>query len=216
MSTFPFFPLALKLEGKPCVVIGAADDPEATAKEAALREAGADVKWIQNPTAFREEDVDDAFLVISTPLDDALGARLAHLAQQHRFLLCCIDQPAYGSVAMAAIAKAGPVRVAISTAGLAPRVGKLLKEALQRAMDERFIHFVDRIAQRRFQARRRFPERAQATQRRNAMIEAAEGFEAKVVFSYPQWFEDCRTKRQQSPSAGGATAEGGGRRDAER
>ena len=49
---------------------------------------------------------------------------------------------------MAAIAKAGPVRVAISTGGLAPRVGKGLKERLQAAMDARFARFVERLGAR--------------------------------------------------------------------
>jgi siroheme synthase (precorrin-2 oxidase/ferrochelatase) len=189
ISSPPFFPLALRLQGKHCVVIGPANDREAMEKEAALREAGAYVQWIQNPASLREEDVADAFLVISTPLDDTLSARLQQLSVKHRFLLCCIDQPAYGSAAMAAIAKAGPVRVAISTAGLAPRVGKVLKEALQRAMDARFVRFINRIAERRAQTRERYPERSQIAQRRQAMIEAAEGFEATVTFDYPEWFE---------------------------
>jgi siroheme synthase (precorrin-2 oxidase/ferrochelatase) len=188
-SAPPFFPLALRLEGKPCVVIGAANDREAIEKEAALREAGADVHWIQDAATLREEDVRSAFLVISTPLDDTLSTRLQELSKRHRFLLCCIDQPAYGSVAMTAIAKAGLVRVAISTSGLAPRVGKLLKEGLQRAMDARFVRFIDRIAQLRFQARRQFPDKSQSAKRKDAMIEAARGFEAEVQFIYPEWFE---------------------------
>ena len=109
------------------MVVGEADDREAIEKEATLRESGADVRWIQDPSCVRDEDVIDAYFVISTPHDEALSARLRSLADRHKFLLCCIDQPKYGFVAMAAIAKAGPVRVAISTSGLAPRVGKILR-----------------------------------------------------------------------------------------
>jgi precorrin-2 dehydrogenase / sirohydrochlorin ferrochelatase len=186
----PFFPVGLNLEGRDCVVIGAADDREAVEKEAALREAGAHVRRVYVPDALRDEEVIDAFFVISTPQDAALSARLRILADRHRFLLCCIDQPRYGFVAMAAIAKAGPVRVAISTAGLAPRVGRALKEGLQRAMDARFARFVEHLAERRAQTHAAYPGPQNSVRRRNAMLEAARGFKAEARFEYPRWFTD--------------------------
>jgi siroheme synthase (precorrin-2 oxidase/ferrochelatase) len=191
----PFFPVGLNLEGRHCVVIGAVDDREAVEKEAALRESGAEVLRIFDPVKLRDDDVTGAFFVISTPQDDALSARLRALADRHRFLLCCIDQPKYGFVAMAAIAKAGVVRVAISTAGLAPRVGKALKKGLQRAMDGKFARFVDRLAELRERTHARHPGLENSQMRRNAMIEAARGFEADVRFEYPQWFEEADVER---------------------
>jgi siroheme synthase (precorrin-2 oxidase/ferrochelatase) len=186
----PFFPVSLNLDGRLCIVIGAADDPEAIGKTAALEESGANVRRIYGASALRDEDVTDAFFVISTPQDAALSARLRALADRHRFLLCCIDQPRYGFVAMAAIAKAGPVRVAISTAGLAPRVGKALKNALQAAMDGRFARFIEILAERRARTHAAHPEPESSKLRRDAMIEAARGFRADVRFEYPQWFEE--------------------------
>lgn len=188
-----FFPVSLNLDGRPCVVIGEANDREAIEKDAALREAGANVRWITDPASLQDSDIVDAFFVISTPQDGELSARLRRLADEHRFLLCCIDQPKYGFVAMAAIAKAGPVRVAISTAGLAPRVGKILKEALQKAMDSKFTRFVDRLADEREAMQQKHPTPAESPIRRKAMIEAATGFEAEVAFSYPKWFQDDKS-----------------------
>lgn len=185
----PFFPVSLNLEGRRCVVIGEKDDREAIEKEAALRESGAHVHRIYDPHMLRDEDIVDAFFVISTPQDAGLSQRLRTLADRHRFLLCCIDQPKYGFVAMAAIAKAGPVRVAISTTGLAPRVGKALKEALQQAMDAHFIDFVEELARQRMKVQAEHPQPEESPLRRNAMIEAARGFEADVHFTYPSWFE---------------------------
>lgn len=180
----PFFPVGLNLEGRRCLVVGSAGDREAIEKSAALEESGATVERIE-PAALRDENVADAFFVISTPQDERLSARLRALADRHRFLLCCIDQPAYGFVAMTAVAKAGPVRIAISTAGLAPRVGKTIKEALQRAMDARFARFVDRLASARERVRRDHPSPDESPVRRAAMIEAARGFEVEVTFRYP-------------------------------
>jgi siroheme synthase (precorrin-2 oxidase/ferrochelatase) len=173
----PFFPVGLNLDGRACVVIGAADDREAIAKADMLRESGADVRWLTDPDSVSEADVAQ---------DAELSKRLRALADRHRFLLCCIDQPAFGSVAMMALAKAGPVRIAISTAGLAPRVGKIIKEALQRAMDEKFARFVERLAERREATRTLHPSQADSNLRRAAAIDAATGFEATVTFKYPE------------------------------
>ncbi len=183
----PYLPVGLNLKGRRCVVIG--NDREADEKSATLRECDADVRRIEDATKLRDEDLAHSFFVISTPQDEALSARLRGLADRERFLLCCIDQPQHGFVAMLAIAKAGPVRVAISTAGLAPRVGKLLKEGLQRAMDGRFARFVEHLADEREKTRQAHPAAEESPVRRSAMIEAARGFEADVSFRYPDWFE---------------------------
>jgi precorrin-2 dehydrogenase/sirohydrochlorin ferrochelatase len=191
----PFFPVSLNLEGRACVVIGAHDDREASEKSAALLEAGADVRRIYDWTGLRDGDLAGAFFVISTPQDAGLSERLREMADRERFLLCCIDQPRYGFVAMAAIAKAGPVRVAISTAGLAPRVAKALKNALQHAMDQRFARFVQQLAMRREQVHGAHPEPESSNLRRSAMIEAARGFAAEVRFEYPSWFDEADAER---------------------
>ncbi len=190
-----FFPVGLNLEGRPCVVIGAESDREAVEKAAALGESGADVRRIYDAAALQDDDVAGAFFVISTPQDEALSARLRALADRYRFLLCCIDQPRFGFVAMAAIAKAGPVRVAVSTAGLAPRVGKALRIALQRAMDAKFERFVERLAELRERTQAAHPGLHESPFRRRSMIDAARGFEADVSLHYPAWFEDDDAER---------------------
>ncbi len=181
-----FYPVSLNLIGRRCVVIGAADDREAIEKTRDLRESGADVVWITDPATLRESDVADAFFVIATPQDAVLAARLRALADAHRFLLCAIDQPAFGFVAMQAIVKSGPARVAISTGGVAPRVGGTLRAALQAALDERFARFLGSLAQRRRAVRAAHPDDAAA--RRAAMIAAADGFTVDVRVAYPAWF----------------------------
>lgn len=182
-----FFPVSLNLVGRRCVVIGERDDREAIEKAASLREVDADVVWIDDPAALRDEDLAGAFLVISTPHDEALSLRLRALAERERFLLCCIDQPRYGFVAMQAVVKAGPVRIGISTGGVAPRVGKALREALQRALDGTFARFVDCLAAQRRRNRVRLDGREA---RRAAMLESADGFTVEVRIRYPRWFED--------------------------
>jgi siroheme synthase (precorrin-2 oxidase/ferrochelatase) len=183
-----FYPVSLNLVGRDCVVIGAANDREAIEKVAALRAVDADVRWITDSSALRDEDVAGAFFVISTPQDDALSARLRALADAHRFLLCTIDQPRFGFVAMQAIVAAGPVRIGISTGGVAPRVGKVLKAALARVLDAKFVQFIDCLATQKRRNRSRLAGDGAA--RRRAMIDATKGFDVEMRASYPQWFED--------------------------
>ena len=182
-----FFPVSLNLVGRKCVVIGAADDREAIEKNEALREVGADVVWIQDYANFRDDDVSDAYFVISTPQEEPLAARLRALSDQHKFLLCAIDQPKYGFVAMAAIVKSGRARISISTGGVAPRVGGKLRAALQETLDATFARFLECFANQRRLARANLAESAA---RRATMIKAADGFDVEIRLTYPQWFKD--------------------------
>ena len=127
------------------MVIGDRGNRDAAARVDALEECGALVRLIE-PSVLADSDLADAFFVtVVAPDDRALGARVQRLAQKHRFLYSCIDRPQYGHVAMTAIARAGPTRIAISTSGNAPAVAKALREALERDLDERFRRFVERV-----------------------------------------------------------------------
>ena len=183
-----YFPVGLNVAGRRCVIIGAAADHEAIRKARDLREAGADVVCLYDPAAVTEADVAGAFFVISTPQDARLSAWLRELADRHRFLLCTIDQPAYGFVAMQAVVKSGPARIAISTGGVSPRVGGILRGALQTALDAKFARFLGSLAQRRQESRASHPDDAQA--RRETMRSAADGFGVEVRVTYPAWFAD--------------------------
>ena len=191
-----FYPVSLNLVGRTCVVIGERSDREAVEKVAALRAVDADVVWLDDPAAVRDEDVAGAYFVISTPQDEALSARLRELADRHKFLFCAIDQPQYGFVAMQAIVSAGPVKIAISTGGVAPRVGKILKEALQRALDARFVRFVEELAARKREGRATMPDRVD---RRREIIAATDGFRVDISTTYPEWFTNVTPSLSRGP-----------------
>jgi siroheme synthase (precorrin-2 oxidase/ferrochelatase) len=183
-----FYPVGLNLAGRRCVVIGAPDDKEALEKARDLREAGADVAWLHDASAVSEADLAGAFFVLSTPQDAKLSAWLREQADRHRFLLCTIDQPAYGFVAMQAQVKSGAARIAISTGGISPRVGGILRAALAAALDSTFARFLACLAHQRRLNRAR--NAADPAARRETMMSAADGFEVQVAVTYPQWFLD--------------------------
>jgi len=184
---FVFFPVGLNLRGRKCVVIGAQDDREAIEKVEALEEVGADVTWIRDYRDVREADVADAFFVIFTPQEEPPAVRMRELADKYKFLLCAIDQPKWGFVAMQATVKAGPCRVAISTGGIAPRVGGKLRAALQAALDSKFVRFIDCHNAQKERNKLRVTTSAE---RRAAMIAKSEGLDINVTIAYPPWFED--------------------------
>src|SRR6185503_1560351 len=146
-------------------MIGPLDDPEVAQKSASLEECGANVRHVADHTALADADVADAFLVLSAIKDRALSERLLELSRDHRFLLWCVDQPAFSSVSMMAIAKSGPVRVATSTSGAAPAVASSLRRAFERAIEPTFARFIDQLSAMRLRIREAKPGRARARER---------------------------------------------------
>jgi siroheme synthase (precorrin-2 oxidase/ferrochelatase) len=88
---------------------------------------------------------------------------------------------------MQAVVRAGPARIGISTGGVAPRVGKILKERLQDALDGTFVRFLERLASLRRENRAKL---ADAPARRAAMLDAVAGFDVTVGVNYPGWFRE--------------------------
>lgn len=180
MERKPLFPLAVNLAGRECIVIGE-HKGEAGHRAQALEECGALVLRVGEDESLDEERVSSAFLVLSTSRNEGTNARLHELALRHRFLLWCIDQPHFGSVCMMAVAKSGPVRLAASTSGVAPSVSKAFRKGLERALDDKFDRFVARIGSMR--------ERLRGPERMKAVLDVSRGFEVRVQFCYPEWFD---------------------------
>ncbi|HKY41180.1 MAG TPA: NAD(P)-dependent oxidoreductase [Polyangiaceae bacterium] len=145
------YPLNLILNDRKCVVIGGG--PEATSRAGNLLEAGADVLLVAEPApaslaslasprlrverrAFRETDLDDAWLVVQVSSDTALAARLAALCNARRIFFCAVDQPKLSSYSHLALARAGSLTLAIGTDGRAPALGRRLREELSRVLLE--------------------------------------------------------------------------------
>jgi siroheme synthase (precorrin-2 oxidase/ferrochelatase) len=122
----PVFPVALKLEGRACLVVGSGE--EARARAAALQAAGASVRTVET---FVPELLDGVWLAVLTDRDSALAERMARHAEEHRVFFCAVDQPDVGSYSHVAIARAGPVFAAIGSHGEAPALARRLRELLE-------------------------------------------------------------------------------------
>ena len=121
----PWFPIALKLSGRRCLVVGSGEEAEARA--AALREAGADVT---QSTSFQPSDLDGVWLAVLTTRDITLASVMDHECEARRIFFAAVDEPSVGSYAHLALARAGNVTAAIGTNGEAPALARRLRELL--------------------------------------------------------------------------------------
>lgn len=176
------FPLTFDVEGATVLLVGAPDagDDDAARKRALLVDSGARVRQVA-PDAFVDGDVDGARLVLVTTREPALAARVAQAARARHAIVWCSDDPAQSDVAMPAIARLDPLRIAISTGGASPSLAGRLRALFEAQLGARFGRFVVALAERRKQH--------DATARR------ADLDDLQLTFStrYPAWFDDDAT-----------------------
>src|SRR5688572_23458614 len=121
------FPIALKLVGRRCLVIGSGT--EAANRAQALADAGAEVELIA-ANEYAESSLHGVWLCVLTERDAELAARLAQDCDARRLFFCAVDQPAFGSFSHVAIARAGSLFVGIGSSGRAPALARRMRELL--------------------------------------------------------------------------------------
>jgi siroheme synthase (precorrin-2 oxidase/ferrochelatase) len=125
-----WFPVALRLEGRRCLVVGTNEDAAARAR--ALAEAGASVVTARD---FAPAELEGVWLAVLTEREPELAARMQRECEARRLFFCAVDQPEAGSFAHLALARAGNVTAAIGTNGEAPALARRLRELLQELFD---------------------------------------------------------------------------------
>ncbi len=141
------FPIALVLRQRRCLVVG--DGSEAASRAQALADAGAEV-LIVKPPDYAPSDLDGAWLAVLADRNAELAARLASDCEARQTFFCAVDQPAFGSFAHLAIARAGSLFVGIGTGGRAPALARRLRELLQALFDRsNLTAYVEQLAELR-------------------------------------------------------------------
>lgn len=79
----------------------------------------------------RLSDVDGADLVFAATDDSAVNAALAKRARSKGKLVSVADAPQLGNFTLSAVAKAGPLRVSVSSSGASPAVSKALRQWIE-------------------------------------------------------------------------------------
>lgn len=154
------YPVFLKLAGLPVVVVGGG--PVAAGKLDGLLEAGAQVTVIApviNHAIRARTDVPGSTLrliergFVSSDLDDArwvvaaatpeVNRQVATAAAARRLFVNAVDDVASASAYLGGVIRRGPAIVAVSTAGIAPALAGLLREALDALLPHDLERWID-------------------------------------------------------------------------
>lgn len=142
-----YFPICLRVQGRPCCVIGGGRvgerkvqgllahgarvtviSPELTEGLAALREAGR-IAWLPRP--YRKGDLAGAFLVIAATDDPEVQEQVHAEAEERNTLLNVADVPKWCNFILPATARQGDLAVSVSTAGKSPALARKLRQSLE-------------------------------------------------------------------------------------
>lgn len=142
-----YFPLFAELAGRPVLVVGGGS--VAARKVNLLLKAQAEVRlvarklnaeltaleaenkvlWIAKE--FNAEQLRTVFFVIAATNDEALNHRIFHLAESQHKLVNVVDDQPHCSFIFPSIIDRSPIQIAISSAGKAPVLARLLREKLE-------------------------------------------------------------------------------------
>jgi siroheme synthase-like protein len=137
-------PVGLRVEGRLVLVVGAG--PVAARKAAALQAGGAVLRvvapsWSDEMAAlhvaqprrrrYRPEDLDGVWLAVTATGDPEVDGAVFADAGDRRVWCNAADDLAHCSVVLPAVARRGPVTVAVSTGGQSPAVASWLRRRVE-------------------------------------------------------------------------------------
>jgi siroheme synthase-like protein len=190
--------VTLDVDGKRALVVGGGD--EALDKVERLLDGGAVVTVVaRDPGSaltglaergrllllqreFFPADVREADLVLICDRDPQLAERAHAVCDAEGAALWVVDDPARSHFAMPALARAGKLRVAVSTSGASPALAGAIRAALERDLDARFRAFLDQLAAERARLLAEEPDPAARRERLRALVA---GFDLRLALTYP-------------------------------
>ena len=143
MSEAALFPVFLKLEGRPVLLVGGGAVAEARLAE--LARAGARVTIVAPEVRpailahegvivaqreFVDEDLDGVWFVVAAATPD-VNRRVAEAAASRRVFVNAVDDAERATAYTGGVLRKGGVTIAVSTEGRAPALAGLLREALE-------------------------------------------------------------------------------------
>ena len=158
-----YYPIFLKLTGRPCLVIGAGPDCERKVHQ--LLAAGAQVTVIANhlPEAlqqlvtegiiqwkardYRPGDLQGFFLAISTVLNPELNRKIHEEAGRYGVLLNAMDDADHSDFIHGSVLRRGDLVVAISSSGVSPALTVRLREQLENQLGNEYASLLELIKQ---------------------------------------------------------------------
>ena len=159
------YPVNLKLEGRPCVVIGGGK--VALRKAESLLECGAEVKvvspvldpeferyqgrfdYMDRP--YRRGDLQGAFLAIAATDDEAVNREVESEAQDLGLLLNVVDRPGQCNFYVPASVRRGELMLTVSTGGGLPALAKRLRQQLEAEFPQEWARALELLGDARRQ-----------------------------------------------------------------
>ncbi|MCU1245252.1 MAG: siroheme synthase, N-terminal domain protein [Acidobacteria bacterium] len=154
-------PIFVKLEGRPCLVVGAG--VVALQKITSLLESGANVTviapeareevrdlaarqkihWLQRP--YIPEDIAGHHLVIAASSDVDVNHAVYGDAVRAGVLANAVDDPPFCDFYFGSVVRRGPLQIGISTAGESPALAQRLRQQLEAMLDDAVGPWLERL-----------------------------------------------------------------------
>ncbi len=157
----PLLPVFVKLEGRPCLVVGAG--VVAQQKIASLVECGAKVTvvapeareevralahqqkihWLER--TYLHEDIAGQHLVIAATSDVEVNHQAYRDAVEAGVLANAVDDPPFCDFYFGSVVRRGPLQIGISTAGESPALAQRLRQQLESMLDDAVGPWLERL-----------------------------------------------------------------------
>lgn len=159
------FPIFLKIEGRPCLVVGAG--PIGESKIASLLSAGAVVRVVApqatatvaewaargrvawEARGFAPADLDDVLLVVAAVPSSDLADEICREARRRGVLCNAVDDPPHCDFYYPAVVTRGDLQIAISTAGHSPALAQRVRQELEAQFGPEYEAWVADLGARR-------------------------------------------------------------------
>lgn len=125
----------IALEGQRALVVG--DGDMAREKAEALIRGGAEVTIVA-PDAYEKEALEGCLLVVAAVTDMDLAHRINADATARAMLVNVADVPDLCNFILPALARSGPITVAVSTSGASPALAQRIRHEVADAIDEAY------------------------------------------------------------------------------
>lgn len=180
------FPMFMKLEGRPCLVVGAGTIGEpkissliaagAATRVIALNATAAVVEWAREGSivwearAFDFADLDGVFMVIAATNSRELNAAIFNEARQRNILCNVVDDPEYCDFYYPAVVRRGDLQLAISTNGQSPALAQRIRRELEIQFGPEYGEWLEQLGKIRQQL---FASKMNPEERRQLLHELA-------------------------------------------
>lgn len=192
------FPIFLDLKGRRVLVLGGGEVAER--KSEPLARAGA---VIVHATRFAAADLAGCVLAVGADAPEAELRALSRAAQQAGLPVNVVDRPELCSFIMPALVDRDPITVAISSAGSAPVLARMVRARIEALLPPALGRLALLADSFKAELRRRMPDVAR---RRRVLDVALAGTAADLVFAGRE--ADARTAFAQAIEAGDVPASG--------